>query len=85
MALSVSVVFCLGFCIRMWCVAPETFLRNFPHVRSPFLRVAVGNTFSGANFYFLLFVCSPAARESERRVVLSGRGSLRIAGTDLFG
>ena len=27
-ALCVSVVFCLGFSIRMWCVAPETVLRK---------------------------------------------------------
>ena len=55
-ALCVSVVFCLGFCIRMWCVVPETVLRKFSPCQVSFLRVAVGNKFSGANFCFLLFV-----------------------------
>ena len=41
--------------MRMWRVAPETVLRKFPHVRFPFLRVAAGNKFSGANFCSLLF------------------------------
>ena len=44
-------VFCLGFCFRVWGFTPETDLNHSLHVRSPFLRIAVWNKFSGANFW----------------------------------
>ena len=51
-SVAASVAFCLGICIRMWRFAPEAVLKNSLHVRSVFLRVAVWNKLSGANFCF---------------------------------
>ena len=48
-----SVVFCLGFCIRMWCVAPETVLRNiFPMSGLLFLGSLLGINFRERTFAF---------------------------------